>query len=298
MPWARFDDHMPSHRKIRALSDAAFRLWVSSICWSNANKTDGFIAEDELAFVSDVESPSGAVPELVRRGLWEVVGGGWLVHDFHDYNPSVERVSAERELKSERQRRWREKRRGLDGRFGQDAAVDASPVGGRDAANDAAPVPARPGPTPNTPSPSTTEETGRSRRRSHPAEVLEAESFAAFWAIYPRKQGKGSAEKAWNSVVRRGTVPRRILDGARRYAGERVGQDAKYTKHPSTWLNGRCWEDEPDPVYRPAVIGAPSEAAAAYPPPIGIYLADLEAHRTGRDRREGEEYGRGFRLPE
>lgn len=288
MPWARFDDHMPNHRKVRPLSDAAFRLWVSSICWSNANKTDGFIIDDELEFVSDVKLPSDVVPELVRRRLWEAAEGGWLVHDFHDYNPSAERVHAEREQKTERQRRWREKKRATDGRFGVDAGVDASWVAGRDASDDAAPVPTRPDPSATSSCSSAPQETRESRRRSRPEEVLEAEAFAGFWATYPRRQGKGSAEKAWNAAIRHGTAPRRILDGAKRYAVERAGQDAKYTKHPSTWLNGRCWEDEPDPVYRQSVIGPPSEAAAAYPPPIADYLADLEAHRAGRDRSPGD----------
>ena len=25
----------------------------------------------------------------------------------------------------------------------------------------------------------------------------------------------------------------------------RAGEDPRYTKHPATWLNGNCWEDEP-----------------------------------------------------
>ena len=32
-----------------------------------------------------------------------------------------------------------------------------------------------------------------------------------------------------------------------RYAAERTGQDAHWTKHPATWLNNECWKDEPAP---------------------------------------------------
>ena len=30
-----------------------------------------------------------------------------------------------------------------------------------------------------------------------------------------------------------------------RYAAQRDGEDPQFTKHPATWLNGKCWTDEP-----------------------------------------------------
>jgi hypothetical protein len=35
-----------------------------------------------------------------------------------------------------------------------------------------------------------------------------------------------------------------LIAGAQRYAVERREQDPKYTKHPATWLNAGCWQDE------------------------------------------------------
>jgi hypothetical protein len=32
-----------------------------------------------------------------------------------------------------------------------------------------------------------------------------------------------------------------------RYATAQDGKDPTYTKHPQTWLNGKCWLDEPAP---------------------------------------------------
>ena len=40
MPWAKFDDRYPWHRKVRGLSDAAFRMDVSAVCWCAENLTD------------------------------------------------------------------------------------------------------------------------------------------------------------------------------------------------------------------------------------------------------------------
>lgn len=100
MPWARFDDDYPNHRKIRPLSDAAFRLHTSAICWCNKNLTDGIITPADLPYVSDVKNPAKAVPQLVAQKLWEPTGNGWIVHDYHQFNPTAEYVLAERQKKS------------------------------------------------------------------------------------------------------------------------------------------------------------------------------------------------------
>lgn len=69
--------------------------------------------------------------------------------------------------------------------------------------------------------------------------------FEEWWAIYPRRIGKGAARKAYAKAVRK--VPRsRLLEAATAYAAEREGQDQNFTPHPSTWLNQERWNDEPE----------------------------------------------------
>jgi hypothetical protein len=70
------------------------------------------------------------------------------------------------------------------------------------------------------------------------------DGFAAFWRAYPRKVGKGQAERAYAKAIKLAS-PETILTAAQRYASERAGQDPQYTRHPATWLNGKGWEDEP-----------------------------------------------------
>lgn len=108
MPWARFDDRYPSNRKVRPLSDAAFRLDVSAVCWCNENLTDGHIRLDELTLTADIKKHAQAAEELVLRGRWDKVEGGWQIHDFLVYNPSRDQVLADRAKAAERQRRARE----------------------------------------------------------------------------------------------------------------------------------------------------------------------------------------------
>lgn len=86
---------------------------------------------------------------------------------------------------------------------------------------------------------------------THDAAVAtSAPTFDDFWAVYPRRKAKEAARRAWAKAVKR-VDPAVIVEGARRYAVECQGRDPKYVRHPATWLNGGCWEDEPDtPVGR------------------------------------------------
>lgn len=105
MSWARFDDHFPFHRKIRALSDGAFRLHVSAICWSAAFNMDGRIAMSDLKTVSDVRKPERFLPELIEKRLWESTETGWEIHDYHDYQPTAEEARAVSDKRKEAGRR-------------------------------------------------------------------------------------------------------------------------------------------------------------------------------------------------
>lgn len=75
--------------------------------------------------------------------------------------------------------------------------------------------------------------------------------WAAFWAAYPRKKGKGDARKAWAQAIKNGADPAEIIAGAQRYAQERAAADPKYTKYPASWLRAERWTDEEDPAYQP-----------------------------------------------
>jgi hypothetical protein len=153
MPWARFDDRFPSNRKVRLLSDGAFRLYVSAICWSAENLTDGVIKTAELRLVADVRATRTRAKELVEAGLFEDLNGaGWKIHDYHEYNPTAEQVRADRAQRTARQQRWRAKKQGdgpdpgpPDNKTDVDASTDASRNTSRNGVRDAAP--SRPVPT-------------------------------------------------------------------------------------------------------------------------------------------------------
>lgn len=68
-----------------------------------------------------------------------------------------------------------------------------------------------------------------------------------FWPNYPpRKGGKHPAMLAFRRALKHATAEE-ILVGAAQYAGKREGlptADQRFTKHATTWLNQRAWNDE------------------------------------------------------
>lgn len=94
MTWARFEDNFAEHPKVIGLSDAAFRLHVTAICYSARYQTDGEVTPAAFRAISG--KPKLA-DELVDAGLWDTTSrGGWAVHDYLEYNPSREKVTQRR----------------------------------------------------------------------------------------------------------------------------------------------------------------------------------------------------------
>lgn len=79
--------------------------------------------------------------------------------------------------------------------------------------------------------------------------------FGAFWIVYPKKKSREEAKQAWIAAIGRGADPERMIAAATAYANERDGKDPQYTKHPATWLNKGCYDDEPDPALPPQAAG-------------------------------------------
>ena len=128
MPWVRFDDQYPIHRKVDGLSDAAFRLHTSAIFWSARNLTDGFVSREDLDGVTArVRTPARFAAECVRRGTWHgarqpcdsedcpgpVDGDGWIIHDYWFYQPTKEQVMRDRRSNARRQAAWKAKHNGV-----------------------------------------------------------------------------------------------------------------------------------------------------------------------------------------
>lgn len=96
MPWANFDDQFPKHPKVLPLSDAAFRLHVSGICYCAQYETNGVIPE-AMPPLMVVRFKPRTLTELIDRRLWMPHSEGYEIHDYLEWNRSKEEISAERE---------------------------------------------------------------------------------------------------------------------------------------------------------------------------------------------------------
>jgi uncharacterized protein YdaU (DUF1376 family) len=76
--------------------------------------------------------------------------------------------------------------------------------------------------------------------------------FDAWWTEYPRKVGKGRAEKAYAKAVTAGASEGDLLIAVRRQSWP---SDPQFTPHPATWLNDRRWLDDPDAATKSAPVG-------------------------------------------
>jgi hypothetical protein len=94
--------------------------------------------------------------------------------------------------------------------------------------------------------------TGDASRKPTRADLDAA--FDRFWASYPKRVARQAAHRAFTKAIENGAAADALIAGAGRYAVERAGQDPKFTKHPATWLNAGCWEDEPTGARGPPII--------------------------------------------
>lgn len=121
MPWVKLDDAILDNKKIAAVGPMGFALHVAGIVYCGRNLTDGFVpygvatrllsnewvdgdekvwtvgASTGMFGIDGAELTEHIIERVVRTGLWERVPGGYLIHDYLEYNPSREQVEAERE---------------------------------------------------------------------------------------------------------------------------------------------------------------------------------------------------------
>jgi len=81
--------------------------------------------------------------------------------------------------------------------------------------------------------------------RAPPGAVIDFE-FAEFWRVFPRRDDRGHAIKAYRTA-RKKANQETIVEAAKRYGATRRGQDPQFTALAATWLNGERWADEPPP---------------------------------------------------
>ncbi len=121
MPWVRLDEEFPDHPKVVTAGPLAGWLHVCALAYCNRHLTDGFVPHAQVprlvnfAGVVEYDEDYGQVdlrdaPEvdpyrlaetLVSLNMWEKRQGGYLIHDFLEYQPSRAEIEAQRKVKRE-----------------------------------------------------------------------------------------------------------------------------------------------------------------------------------------------------
>ena len=108
MAYAQIHTQAPRHPKLLALSDAAWRLWATGLCYVQEHMTDGLIPAVALVTFG-VAKHQKAAAELVAVRLWHQDREGYHVHDYADWNHTRDEVAKRQTAKRERWARWKER---------------------------------------------------------------------------------------------------------------------------------------------------------------------------------------------
>jgi len=79
-------------------------------------------------------------------------------------------------------------------------------------------------------------------KKNKEIEELELSQFETFWIAYAYKKSKPTALKSFSKALEV-TSLEVILAAVTKYTKTR-GKVSKYWKHPATWLNQGCWDDD------------------------------------------------------
>jgi len=114
--------------------------------------------------------------------------------------------------------------------------------------------------------------------------------FERFWWAFPRRKAKGLARKAFTKAIQLTDIET-ICEGALNYARDNQFTDARFIKHPATWLNQECWDDEPDRDSFAAQDAADSRAILEVV--FGLGGVDTVDGRSGDCDHDGAQISRG-----
>jgi len=234
MAWVLLDDNFPNHPKAVQAGPVAAYLFVCGLCYCRRYHTGGFIPAKAIPLLGVTSNPKRMVQALVEVGLWDVAEGGWNVHDYSGfYADEVDKQQKEqerREATDERRNRsaaakqgWRARKGDFDtGRINVENPVEISctAYAGRG------------------------DGVGCVSDLSLKKKKSEAD-FANFWSVYPKKDGKQAAFKAWLKIDPTDDEQRAIaadIDRRSRSA-QWLKEGGQFIPMASTYLNGRRWED-------------------------------------------------------
>lgn len=254
MPWFNVDDGFSNSKPVlkipRRYRCAAIGLWTLAGSWSAKELTDGFIPDEAL---EEFAGTTSIAAWLVKADLWRKVEGGWQFEGWSKWQKTKEKVLAYREREAEKKRNQRSTPKGAGSESvspGDSPGTEPSVPEGQVRESPACPAPPLPLPLPepevgkdlsDPDGPDDRDPLAHITKDDFPTTFtpIYPKAFEEWWQHYPRKDAKKSALEAWRRACRRASKED-LIAGAIRYAND-PNRQPRYTKQPTTWLNGDCW---------------------------------------------------------
>lgn len=248
--WYKAHVDLPDHPKTSAaayilgidadlLVGKLYRLWSWALC----NREDGFFAKHEIPLIAEKMRWKKSekklmeallnVPKGENAGFITEAEGGYQLYNWHKYaGKLIENRKNEAERKA---KKAKEIRQNSGGNSGGNPAENPQ-ENNEDSGGNSAEVPRA-------------KSKSKSKSNIYPPLTPHGgydDDFSAFWQAYPKKVGKGAAEKAFKKI--RGAkqlLPAMLSAIAVQAKTDQWQRDnGQYIPNPSTWLNQRRWEDE------------------------------------------------------
>lgn len=93
-------------------------------------------------------------------------------------------------------------------------------------------------------------ETEQSTETEQSPPIAPPRGFDLFWKAYPKKVGKGAAEKAWKKISKPSEILGKIVLALQwqKKSEQWTRDNGQFIPHPATYLNEKRWDDEREKV--------------------------------------------------
>lgn len=210
--------------KIVGLSHEAFRAYIELLLYSCQNMTDGFLDDRivrRMGWDDEAEelTKNDAEPSFIR------VEGGYQIHAFCDWQMTTEAYQ----------------KKVTAGRAGGLAKAKANPRASKPLAG------AREVLEQKASKRLLDKDIDKDIDKNLKPLAIASPEFDTFWQLWPRRESKATAIKAWDEAVKK-IAGAEIIEKARAYVTGPKAPTKEFCPFAATWLNQERWNDEPDPV--------------------------------------------------
>lgn len=232
MAYVKVETSVRTNKKFIVAGPAPSWLWVCGLTYAQDGLTDGFIPVEAIEYLG-VKNARRLAEHLVKAELWEVVQGGWRIHDYLEHNKSAAEVAGirgERRLSGSKGGRYSgAERRSKTKPFASEHVEANNGNGSKHHAN---------------PSTSTATATATETTTATSADARMDVCFEKFKAAYPgeRKVFGYREQQAYLGAIASGKcTPEKMLAALENHKASAQWQDPSKIPNPRTWLEGERW---------------------------------------------------------